>query len=274
MRRIWQIAGMAVVACFVATAAVSVPTDVALEMARADVEELTRSDYAALESGRITHTELARSLLDYAKNADDPTAIYLLRRAAFRQYIMGGDIMAAEQHYDQMLRVGGAEYAQALARFSARNLSRQVTAKMVGAKEFMDRLTVMEKKVRNVEAARALAERESADLAAIERYAVSLAVLDDWPAALLQFSRLAGRDRELALFERRYPRTGVTMLTTADVADRWWSYPGTASLAADAATCFRLRAAKWYRLAVTNGVLHGVRRQIAEKRVQEMEGIR
>lgn len=100
---------------------------------------------------------------------------------------------------------------------------------------------------------------------------MALVALGDWPGALVQFSRLEGRDRELALFERRYPRTGVTRLTTADVADRWWSYPETTGLGSADAAAFRLRAAKWYRLAVTNGVLRGVRRQIAEKRVRETE---
>ncbi len=272
MKTLVQIVCLAAVTWFVTAVAAPVPTDADLEKVRADVEELTKTDYAALKDGRMTHVELAESLLDYAKNAEDPTAVYLLRRAAFRQYVLGGDIAAAERHYDRMVRVGGALYAQALARFSARTLSRQVDAKVVGAKELMDRLTVVEKKVRNAEAARTLAEKTPEDPAAVEKYAVSLAVLGDWSAALVEFSRLTGRERELALFERRYPRTGVTLLTTADVADHWWSYPETAALPAGESAAFRQRAAKWYRLAVTNGVLRGVRRQIAEKRVQEAEG--
>lgn len=271
MKRRGQILALGLATALAAWAVVPVPTDEALEATRAGVEELTRSDYAALERGRMTHDELAGSLLDYARNAEDATAVYLLRRAAFRQYLTGGNIAAAEALYDRMTRVGGVEYAQALARFSSRALSRQATAKVAGAKEFLGRLAVVEKKVRAVEAARATAGQTPDDPAVCERYAVALVALGDWPGALVQFSRLEGRDRELALFERRYPRTGVTRLTTADVADRWWSYPETAGLPAPDAAAFRLRAAKWYRLAVTNGVLRGVRRQIAEKRVQETE---
>ncbi len=274
MKRPLQIVCAAVAWLCLAAVAAPVPTEAELEKARADVEELTKTDYAALRDGRMTNVELAVSLLDYAKNAEDATSIYLLRRAAFRQYVLGGDIAAAERHYDRMVRAGGALYAQALARFSARTLSRQVDAKVAGAKALMDRLTVVEKKVRNAEAARMLAEKTPVDLAAVEKYAVSLAVLEDWPAALVEFSRLTGRERELALFERRYPRTGVTLLTTADVADHWWSYPETAALSAHEGAAFRRRAAKWYRLAVTNGVLRGVRGQIAEKRAREAEGMK
>ena len=271
MKRHGQIFALALACALAAGAVVPVPTDEALEATRAGVEELTRSDYAALERGRMTHDELAGSLLDYARNAEDAAAVYLLRRAAFRQYLTGGNIAAAEALYDRMTRVCGVEYAQALARFSSRALSRQATAKAAGAKEFLGRLAVVEKKVRAVEAARATAEQAPDDPAVCERYAVALVALGDWPGALVQFSRLEGRDRELALFERRYPRTGVTRLTTADVADRWWSYPETTGLGSADAAAFRLHAAKWYRLAVTNGVLRGVRRQIAEKRVRETE---
>lgn len=270
MRRRFQI--LAVLLALSARAATPVPSEAQLEERRADVEELTRSDYAALDKGRMTHAELGASLLDYARNADDPASVFLLRRAAFRQYVLGGDVGAASNLYERIVRGNGAEYAQALARFSARQAAKLASSRREGARELMDRLTSVEKRVRNVEAARLLAEQSPDDLAARERYAAALAVVGDWPAALVQFSRLGGRPGELGLFERRYPRTGVTLLTTADVADRWWSYPEGAKLSAEEAREFRLRAAKWYRLAVTNGVLRGVRRQIADKRVQEAEG--
>lgn len=271
MKRHGQIFALALAGALAAGAALPVPDEEALETVRADVENLTRTDYTALERGGMTHGELAASLLDYARNAEDPAAIYLLRRAAFRQHLTGGDIAAAEALYDRMARDGGLEYAQALARFSSRALARQVTAKTPGAKELFTRLAAAEKKVRAVESARAAAEQTPDDLSARERYGAALAVLGDWPGALAQFARLDGREGALALFERRYPRTGVTRLTTADVADRWWNYPETAGLAAADAAPFRLRAAKWYRLAVTNGVLRGVRRQLAEKRAEEAE---
>lgn len=262
---------LVLLAACAALAAAPVPTDAQLEERRADIEELTRSDYAALDKGKMTHAELGASLLDYAKNAEDPSDVFMLRRAAFRQYVLGGDVPAASNLYERIVRGSGAEYAQALARFSARQVGKLVQSRKDGAKELMDRLTAVEKRVRNVEAARALAEQTPDDLALREKFAAALALAGDWPAALVQYSRLGGRVGELGLFERRYPRTGVTLLTTADVADHWWSYPEEARLGADDAREFRLRAAKWYRLAVANGVLRGVRRQIAEKRVQEAE---
>lgn len=271
MRAFLQIIGVAAVAFSAAGAILPIPAEPALEQARAGVEELTKSDYALLERGKMTHAQLAQNLQDYAAKAEDPASVYLLRRAAFRQYLQGGDIPAAEKLYDRFTRVGGQVYAQEIARFSVRMLSRQVSSKTAGAKEFMDRLTVVDKKVRNAEAARMIAEKTPTDLAATEKYAASLVAIDDWQNALVQFTRLGGRERELALFERRYPRTGVTRLTTADVADRWWGYPESAPIPADEAAAFRVRAAKWYRLAITNGVLRGVKRQIAEKRIQETE---
>ena len=271
MRTFLQIIGVAAVALSAAGAILPIPDEPALEQARAGVEELTKSDYASLERGKTTHAQLAQTLQDYATKAEDPASVYLLRRAAFRQYLQGGEIPAAEKLYDRLTRSAGQVYAQEIARFSVRMLSRQVSSKTAGAKEFMDRLTVVDKKVRNAEAARLVAEKTPTDLAAAERYAASLVAIDDWQNALIQFTRLEGRNRELALFERRYPRTGVTRLTTADVADRWWGYPEAAAIPADEAAAFRLRAAKWYRLAITNGVLRGVKRQIAEKRIQETE---
>lgn len=263
--------GMAVIAFSAVGAILPVPTEQALEQARAGVEELTKSDYASLERGKVTHVELAQTLQDYAAKAEDPASVYLLRRAAFRQYLQGGDVPAAEKLYDRLTRIAGQVYAQEMARFSVRMLSRQVSSKTAGAKEFMDRLTLVDKKVRNAEAARLIAEKAPTDLSAAEKYGAALVAIDDWQNALIQFTRLEGRNRELALFERRYPRTGVTRLTTADVADRWWGYPEAAAIPADEAAAFRLRAAKWYRLAITNGVLRGVKRQIAEKRIQETE---
>lgn len=263
--------GMAAIAFSAMGAILPIPPETALEQARAGVEELTKSDYASLDRGKTTHVELAEILQNYATRAEDPASVYLLRRAAFRQYLLGGEIRGAEKLYDRLVRTAGQIYAQEMARFSVRMLARQVSSKTAGAKEFMDRLTVVDKKVRNAEAARLVSEKTPTDLSAAEKYAASLVAIDDWQNALIQFTRLEGRNRELALFERRYPRTGVTRITTADVADRWWGYPEAAAIPADEAAAFRLRAAKWYRLAITNGVLRGVKRQIAEKRIQETE---
>ena len=102
MKRHGQIFALALACALAAGAVMPVPTDEALEATRAGVEELTRSDYAALERGRMTHDELAGSLLDYARNAEDAAAVYLLRRAAFRQYLTGGNIAAAEALNDEI----------------------------------------------------------------------------------------------------------------------------------------------------------------------------
>ena len=272
MKTLGQI--LALLASCAAFAALPVPTDEQIKARHADIEELTRGDYALLDRGRATNAEVGAALLGYARNAEDQVSVFILNRAAFRQFVLGADIAAASNLYERVLRSSGAEYAQALARFSAQKFLRLVQQRKAGAKELQDRLTAVEKRVCNLEAARALAEKHPDDLELREKFAAALALAGDWPGALVQFSRLDGRVGELGLFERRYPRTGVTRLTTADVADHWWSYPERARLGAQDAREFRLRAAKWYRLAVANGALLGMRSQIAKKRIQEAEGDR
>ena len=253
----------------------SVPTDEEQEKARPDVEELTKADYQALRAGVQSHAVLATALAGYARQSDvDPAARYLLLRASFRQFVNGGEIDAAERMYDGARKRDGVAYALSLARFSASQLNKCLSSRTPGAKEFLDRLAVDDRREKTVENLQMQVAEVPDDAALRGRLAAAFVAQDDWESALSEFERCGSEAAEVVRFERDYPRTGLSRRTTADVADFWWREADAAAAgASESAQAFRSRAVKWYGLAVTNGVLRGVKRQIAEKRIESGLGV-
>lgn len=86
-----------------------------------------------------------------------------------------------------------------------------------------------------------------------------------------EFAQGGGKIAEIAVWENKYPETGLSELTTATVADFWWGWPETTKAAADVERACHAHAAGWYRVAIDNGALTGLKKTLAEKRIKEAE---
>lgn len=252
-------------------AASVIPSETDLDKERADVETLTKDDFTKLKSGQATHAETAQSLLAYAKTAETPAAHYLLVRAAFRQFLLGEDLSRAVSLFDELSKTQSTAYALEVARFSASSLNKMFEKKVDGIKAFMERLADTDRKVKNLEALKAQLETTPEDGILRTKLGVVSLSLGEWNDSLRCFSFLTNRLGEVAQYELNYPLTGLTTLTSADVADFWWNLADEDVQFKEYQSACRAHAAYWYRQAVTNAVLRSLKKTIALKRAAEIE---
>lgn len=259
---------------------VSVPSEAEQSEVRPVVERLTEDDFAQLRAKKVTHGEMASLLLSYATAAESPAARFLLVRTAFRQKTLScvqgeegnGGISSIEEMFDTVLSADGVLYAVEVVRFSLSDLRRLADRRMDGAKAFMQRFAELERKTRIIGHLRDKIAKSPDDPALRDSLGRSYVALGEWSEALAEFANAGGgRHDAVARFERAYPFVGAVGLTSADVAEHWWAFSDDASVSADAKGAYRSHAAQWYRTAITNGVLRGLKKAVAERRIAAAE---
>ena len=122
---------------------------------------------------------------------------------------------------------------------------------------------------REVESLKAAVRKSPSDASLHERYALALAATGDWAAALKEFALSSGPVAEAAAWETKWPNAGASSWTPAKAADLWWDRGG-AVKDEETAAVLRGRSAAWYKVAIENGELTGLRKTIAEKRIREV----
>jgi len=136
-------------ACALCVHAAVVPTEAELERARPGVEALTDADLQDLKAGRKSHPETAGAFLAYAETSEDEAARYLLVRAAYRQFVLGGELTQVLKLQAQLTARAGTRYAMEVARFSAPLLTKLANAKAPGAKEFLGLLAAIDRRLKD-----------------------------------------------------------------------------------------------------------------------------
>lgn len=257
-----------------------VPSEAEQDEVRPVVERLTADDFAQLRAKKVSHGEMSSLLLSYATAAESSAARFLLVRTAFRQKAIScvqgeegnGGISSLEEMFDTVLSADGVLYAVEVARFSLSDLRRLADRRVDGAKAFMQRFAELERKTRPVGHFRDRLAKSPEDPALRDGLGRAYVALGEWDEALAEFANAGGgRHDAVARFELAYPLVGATGLTSADVADHWWTFADDASVPAEARGSYRGHAAQWYRTAMTNGVLRGLKKAVAERRIAAAE---
>ena len=104
-----------------------------------------------------------------------------------------------------------------------------------------------------------------------ERLGYALAAKGLWEHASMAFGGCGGKLKEIVEWEKAYPATGVTELTTDAVGDFWWSKAEEHADNPKVAAALRAHAAKWLKEAIKNGSVRGLKKTLAERRIAEAE---
>ena len=104
-----------------------------------------------------------------------------------------------------------------------------------------------------------------------ERLGCALAVKDQWNYAFMAFNRCGGKMAEIVAWEKAYPETGITELTTGAVGEFWWELSEKHADSDKVAAALRAHAVRWFKEALKNNSLRGLRRTLATKRIAEVE---
>ena len=295
-----------------AISAYSMPSDAEIAKTEPLVKELVADEFAAMKDGKKTRPEVAEACLGYIGDAETEAAKVVLIKMAFEQYMSGGVFDKAAETFtalgesvkdvpdgllgkwtqSYLAKVCKAGRADGVAILLNRAIadsdldSANAIAKQVGS--FRSRLSkskawpqlqtamneIIQLKARGKELAaiKAKLKENPNDPELHEKLAVALAGSGDWKAALKEFAQASGKVAEIAVWENKYPETGMSELTTATVADFWWNYTNEEKVPEATVRSFRKHAAGWFQIAIDNGALKGLKKTLAEKRIKEAEG--
>ena len=242
----------------VTTSALAMPTKKELAAAQPIVADLTAEDLRALKAKEKTPADVAAAHVALAGKADTEAGKYLLLQGAFRLYARGGDYDAAadvlqrmrseitrlppelivEIVSDEMRRVAGSKAPKVLAIF------REARRTIKYRKRLAEAEAVAKKRPMYADNLRILAECH--------------VMLGNWPKALEAFAKVGEKAAKWELGKAK----DCDAMTAANF---WWDYK------TEDEEPFKAHAAALYRQAIDQNAVSGLRREMAAKRVAEVE---
>ena len=246
--------------CSVLTAS-AMPSRAELEKVRPLVKELMSDDVAAVKKGEKSLADAASHAEELVGAADGEAARFLLLNYAFNAYVGSQEFEKAANVVDQM-RVVVKDVSDS----DVVNLLRPAMKKLLPKAGGKLRLHLMYQAAQNSVSWKR--KRDAAEKGAVRiplRYAQYCALCGDWKKALLGFKEAGGEEGKIALQE-----LGEKTADAGAIADFWWSYEMPSE--PDAQPVFRAHAATWYKRALAANSLSGLIREIAAKRIDEMQG--
>jgi len=248
-----------------AIAASAMPTKKEVTAAREVVAELMSDVVADQKAGKLTAAQVAEKALDLAGRAETEAAKLLLIQGAVMGFARGGEPARAAEAMQRMkaeIKDITPEYeADVLAR-AVKTVPAKSGSRLYSMLDDAKRLVRFRKDVPVIE--KKLAKTDTPELRM--QLAERLAALGEWKRALEMFAKMDGDIARAAKFERGE----LTAMTASEVADIWWAQKGVKDSAGY--SIFQRHAGEWYRKALADGSLKGLKRDLAQKRIDGMGG--
>ena len=252
------------IALFVASSALSaraMPTEEELERDRPLVQELMAAHVRDHKAGRKPAREVGDAAIGFAEDAKGEAAKLLLLKGAVHYYALArefdraADALEAMQAQVKNLPAGEVE---ASASKALNNAGKVGAGRLRAIRLDATRRAKAEKEIASF---RAALRKNASDVAAVRGLADAYARFGDWPNALKAFDSLGVEAAALEL--NAADADGGNLLKAADA---WWDFK-----AKDPAP-YRAHAAALYRKALDGGLVDGLRKTLAEKRIAEAGG--
>lgn len=244
----------------IAATAGAMPTKQELAEALPFVQDLTADDMRALKAKEKEPGAVAAAHLALADKAETEAGKYLLLQGAFRLYARGGDYDSAAAVLQRIRTEISDLPPEVVVEIVNKEMSRVASEKAPKVLAiFRDAQRTLKYRKLIVSLEREAKARPT-DTSIRRRIAECHAHLGDWAKALPIFAKLGD---DAAKYE--LDPASAKGLDALKAADFWWNYK-----AADTDT-FKAHAASLYRAAVDGGVATGLRREMANKRIAEVE---
>lgn len=225
------------------------------------VTELMADDVAAFEKGDKKAVEVGEAALAYAGKAATEAAKFVLYKGALQYFVRGkeyGKAAEAVEALNGAVKDIPPEEIIDLIRAAAKGVRGKDAPQLLAVLK-VAQLQVQARK--GVATARRVLKVRPADAEARRALAEWLAVSGNWEAALEAFAMCDGKEKLHAEDEAE----GKNFVA---VADFWWAYEPKTAPSDDA---FKAHAAKLYRRCIVDGTLAGLRKEIVEKRLRQLE---
>ena len=263
MKKKFLACGLAACAALVALA---LPTKKEVQAARPIVAELMADAVAEQKAGKIKTAELGARALALADRAETEAARLLLLQGAVIAFARGGEPARAAEAVRKMrgeIKGITPEYEADMLSRAVKSLPLKDGRLLYGMLDDARRLVRYRREAATLE--KSLAAKD--DPAKRAQLAERLAALGEWKRALEEIAKLDGDVARAAKFE-----LGEGMMTSVEVAEIWWRQSGMKD--ADGFTVFQRHAGEWYAKALADGSLTGLKRDLAQKRIDDMGGIK
>ena len=244
----------------IAATAGAMPTKQELAEALPFVQDLTADDMRALKAKEKESGAVAAAHLALADKAETEAGKYLLLQGAFRLYARGGDYDSAAAVLQRIRTEISDLPPEVVVEIVNKEMSRVASEKAPKVLAiFRDAQRTLKYRKLIVSLERE-AKAKPTDTSIRRRIAECHAHLGDWAKALPIFAKLGD---DAAKYE--LDPASAKGFDALKAADFWWNYK-----AADTDT-FKAHAASLYRAAVDGGAATGLRREMAIKRIAEVE---
>ena len=252
--------GFAAFASLITGVAIAYPTKQELAEARPLVAELMNPVLTEYKNKTKTAAEVAEASIQFSESAKGEAVKYLFLRGAVGYYIKDGNFGKAADTIEQIkTNIKGVPPSD-IADIISSALSKENARK---APRLNSQLQLAQAQVRAAKDSRKLLSqlRQVKTDPVLRQYAETLALLGDWKGALAEFSKVSGEVGRLA----KGDADGTA--GAAELGDFWWDYK-TSYTGGEPA--FRERAANYYRKAIADGKLDGLKRTLVEQRLASL----
>ena len=252
---------MAWLACCVLMATVyAMPTKEELAQAQSLVNDLTADDLRALKAKEKTPGDVAAAHLALADKADTEAGKYLLLQGAFKLYVRNADYDAAADVLARMRQDIADLPPELIVDIVNKEMRRVASAKAPKVLAIVRDAQRMIKYRKQLATAELDATAHPENVRYQRRVAECHVCLGDWPKAIEIFAKIGD---EAAKFE--LDPTSAKGYDAIKAVDFWWGYK-----AVDPEP-FKAHAVSLYRAAIDANQVSGLRREMASKRIAELE---
>ena len=252
--------GFAAFASLITGVAIAYPTKQELAEARPLVAELMNPVLTEYKGKTKSASDVAQISIQFSESAKSEAVKYLFLRGAVGYYIKDGNFGKAADTIEQIkTNIKGVPPSD-IADIISSALSKENARK---APRLNSQLQLAQAQVRAAKDSRKLLSqlRQVKTDPVLRQYAETLALLGDWKGALAEFSKVSGEVGRLA----KGDADGTA--GAAELGDFWWDYK-TSYTGGEPA--FRERAANYYRKAIADGKLDGLKRTLVEQRLASL----
>ena len=237
--------------------AIAYPTKQELAEARPLVAELMNPVLTEYKNKGKSASEVASTSVQFSESAKSEAVKYLFLRGAVGYYIKDGNFGKAADTVEQLkVNIKGIPPSD-IADVISSSLSRENARK---APRLNSQLQLAQAQVRAARDSRKLSAqlKQVKTGPVLRQYAETLALQGDWKGALAEFSKVSGEVGRLA----KGDADGTA--SKAELGDFWWDYK---TSYAGGESVFRERAANYYRKAIADGKVDGLKRTLVEQRL-------
>ena len=247
----------AALASLVTGVAIAYPSKQELAEARPLVAELMKPVMAEYKAKTKSASDVAQVSVQYSELATSEAVKYLFLRGAVNYYIRGGEFGKAADTVELLKsKIGGVPPSD-IADVISSALGRENVRK---APRLQSQLLLAQAQVKAAKDARKLAVqlRQVSTDPTRRQYAEALALGGEWKKALREFAKVSGDVGKWTKGETDGTASAV------ELGDFWWNYEPSY---AGSEQFFRERAANYYRKAIADGKLDGLKRTLVEQRL-------